>query len=73
LTGRAADIHVQDMTPQALAQYIQARGFAVDKTILEFGSWVHVQVSEKPEIEPRRKFLTARHTEQGTQYIEGLA
>lgn len=72
LTGRAADIHVPGMTSAELARFIQRQRLPVDKCIDEFGQWVHVQVSEKPEIDPRRQFLTANHVNGQTQYIEGL-
>ncbi len=72
LTGRAADIHVQGMAAIDLARFIQRQRIPVDKCLNEFQQWVHVQVSEKPEMEPRREFLTARHVGGQTSYLEGL-
>lgn len=72
LTGRAADIKVPGMAAGELALYIRRHDFPVDKCINEFGKWVHVQVSSAPDILPRRQYLTARHVEERTQYIDGL-
>lgn len=73
LTGRAADIRVSGMPALELAKYIRGRHFAVDKCIMEFGQWVHVQVSSAANVEPRREFLTASHVNGMTQYTEGLS
>lgn len=73
LTGRAADIHVSGMSPFELAKYIRNRALPVDKAIVEFDQWVHVQVSPASDIAPRYQFLTARHTKAGTEYSEGLS
>lgn len=72
LTGRAADIHTVGMTPLTLARFIQNHEFPVDKVILEFGRWVHIQVSEAPEKAPRRQYLTAFVDNGRTVYAEGL-
>ena len=72
LTGRAADINAIGMTPRALARSIQRLELPVDKVILEFDSWVHVQVSLDALTEPRRQYLTAQHVAGRTQYLEGL-
>lgn len=73
LTGRAADIRAVGMTPVTLARFIERQGLPADKVILEFGSWVHVQVSRAPDAPPRKQYLTARHTGGVTQYFEGLS
>jgi zinc D-Ala-D-Ala carboxypeptidase len=73
LTGRAADIHVAGMPAIELAKYIRNRDLPADKVINEFGQWVHVQVSQSPDVAPRRQYLTARHFNGATQYLEGLA
>lgn len=72
LTGRAADIKVQNMPPLELAKYIRNQEFPVDKCLMEFGQWVHVQISVAPEIAPRHQFMTALHINGQTQYSEGL-
>lgn len=72
LTGRAADIQTVGMTPATLARFIQRQGLPADKVILEFGDWVHVQISKDSATPPRQSYLTARHVNGQTQYIEGL-
>lgn len=72
LTGRAADIRAIGMTPVTLARFIERQGLPADKVILEFGEWVHVQVSSAPAEQPRKQYLTARHANGVTQYFEGL-
>jgi len=73
MTGRAADIETIGMTPQTLARFIQRQNLPADKVILEFGSWVHCQVSPGTDIAPRRQYLTASRAAGQTQYVEGLA
>jgi hypothetical protein len=73
LTGRAADINTIGMTPQTLARFIERQNLPADKVILEFGQWVHCQVSPSEYIAPRRQYLTASRVGGQTQYVEGLA
>jgi zinc D-Ala-D-Ala carboxypeptidase len=72
LTGRAADIVVSGMPAESLARYIARHQLPADKCILEFGAWVHVQVSASAATPPRHQFLTARRSNGATHYINGL-
>lgn len=71
MEARAADINADGLTPRQLAGYIAGSPLAFDKVIMEFGQWCHIQVERGGEL-PRRQVLTAKHTEQGTIYSEGL-
>lgn len=73
MTARAADIHVDGITPGALATYIRDSGLIFDKLLLEFppNGWCHVQVA-KPDEEPRRQTFVATATPRGTVYTPGL-
>lgn len=71
IDGRAADCNCVGMTPLAFARSIQRMDLPIDKVILEFGQWVHVQVAKEGQ-EPRREYLTARHIKGQTVYEVGL-
>lgn len=72
LTGRAADIKLHGMPPRELVKYIRNQGFPVDKCILEFEQWTHVQISPSASVAPRHRFLTALHIDGHTQYSESV-
>jgi zinc D-Ala-D-Ala carboxypeptidase len=72
LYGRAADTIVSGMSALVLARFIQRHNLPVDKCIVEFDQWVHVQVSRAPSIAPRRIYLTARRVNGKTIYSPGL-
>lgn len=74
IEGRAADIRSGGkLTPPQLAAAIVAAGLpALDKVILEFGRWVHVQVARDGEA-PRGEVFTAVRSAGKTVYIPGLA
>ena len=57
--GGAADIHVPGMTNQALMKFIHDMKLPVDQVIEEFGSWVHVGISQ-PGKPLRGQYLIAR-------------
>lgn len=71
IDGRAADCNCTGMTPIAFARAIQRLNLPVDKVILEYGQWVHVQVAKEGR-DPRREYLTARRTAHETIYELGL-
>lgn len=47
LTGEAADIEVDRLTPSAVCQIIVDAGLPFDQLIEEFGEWTHVSYSRK--------------------------
>ena len=69
--GRAADIRVAGMEAAELADIIENTNIGYDKMILEFGQWVHIQVSKQGSM-ARREVLTATHTDSGVKYTRGL-
>ena len=69
-TGRASDITVTGLTPYEVAVILRDNP-NVDKVILEFGEWVHVQVSE-PGRAPRREAYTATRRDGRTVYLPGI-
>lgn len=70
LTGRAADIWVEGMTPYQLAKFIQDSGLPYDKVIQE-PSWVHVQIAKTGE-KPRGQEILARRVNGKMEYTAGL-
>ena len=68
LYGRAADIIAPPFTPYDLAERIAVSTLDFDKVILEFGRWVHIQISNNP----RRLVLSAIHNGAETEYVTGL-
>jgi len=69
--GRAADIRVAGMEAAELADIIENTNIGYDKMILEFGQWIHIQVSKQGSM-ARREVLTATHTDSGVKYTRGL-
>lgn len=65
MTGLAADINCPGLTPAALAHIIKASDIEFDQLILEFDSWVHFGLADKP----RGQLLTIRS---GTGYMKGI-
>ena len=55
--GCAADIRALGMPVNALMKTICDSDIQYDQLILEFGSWVHISVPNKPESKPRRQSL----------------
>lgn len=71
LDGRAADILVEGMTPQAVCQAISYVDWPhLDQCIFE-RTWTHLAVCP-PLGKPRREFLTATFTPQGVTYARGI-
>lgn len=71
---RAADVQDRDekMSPIEIARAIQALDpIFLDKCILEFGDWVHLQVAELGAT-ARRQYLTAVHRDGEAVYLDGL-
>lgn len=72
LQARAADITVPGMTAYELASAIHAMCVPdIDKCILEFNSWVHVQIAAPGGI-PRQQYLTAVRFNGRTTYLTGI-
>lgn len=72
LQARAADISVPGMKALQLARTIHAMCIPdIDKCILEFGSWVHVQIAAPGGI-PRQQYLTAVRFNGRTTYLSGI-
>lgn len=72
LQARAADITVPGMTALELARAIQSMVLPdIDKCILEFSSWVHVQIAS-PGGTPRQQYLTAVRFNGRTTYLTGI-
>ena len=69
LTGRAADFIVPGLSAHDVGKLIQESELAFDKAIVEFGRWVHVQVSADPGTAPRRRMLQAVRGRSGTEYL----
>ena len=67
--GLAADIEVPGMTPQQLAQAIEAGGIEFDQLIYE-GAWVHVGLSAGA---PRNQVLTATFLGGRASYSAGIS
>lgn len=74
MKGLAADIVVSGMSAMDLAVFISNRRkkYPYEKLILEFNSWVHVEVPETLHSPINRKAYTARRTVEGTRYYDGL-
>lgn len=71
LTGRAADIWVEGLTPYQLARFIQDSNLPYDKVIQE-PSWVHVQIAKEGD-KPRGQEILARRVNGKMQYSFGLS
>ncbi len=72
LQARAADITAPGIPAFRLAQMIHAMCIPdIDKCILEFGSWVHVQIAAPGGI-PRQQYLTAARVNGRTTYLNGI-
>ncbi len=56
--GLAADIQSNELTPEELAERIQFLKLPIDKVIVEFGRWVHIQIKPTGETD-RNQFLVA--------------
>ena len=70
--GRAADITVPGRTPYEVARALQdLKLAALDKCILEFDAWVHVQVPRTPGA-AREQYLTARKIGGQVYYFDRL-
>ncbi len=70
--ARAADIYVPGMPAARLARIIQHLALpGLDKCILEFDSWVHVQVAAPGSI-ARQQYLTASRVNTRTVYATGI-
>lgn len=58
LEGRAADVKVVGMSPEAFCRWIKREAmFPVDQCILEFGAWTHLSHAAAP----RNQYLVAKH------------
>lgn len=71
---RAADVEDREdnMAPIEIARAIKKLDpIFLDKCILEFGGWVHLQVAELGAT-ARRQYLTAVHRRDETVYLDGL-
>lgn len=69
---RAADIKSRSLEPLELARRIRAMHLPMlDKLILEFNAWCHVQVA-RPGEEPRQECLTAVKRGGATIYLPDL-
>lgn len=55
--GCAADIRVPSMTPDEVVKAVIASGIGYDQVILEFDSWTHISIPNKPEDKPRQQAL----------------
>jgi hypothetical protein len=66
MSGLAADINASGLTPRHLADKIVASSLSFDQLILEFGSWVHLGLSNTGN---RRQVLTKDATH---DYTPGL-
>jgi hypothetical protein len=71
MQGRAADFHVEGMSPYETAVALVASDIFYDKLILEFQKWVHIQVPKVGD-EPRKQAFTARIVAGVTQYPQGV-
>lgn len=72
MRGLAADIIALSFgSPRDLAEMIVISRIEFDKVILEFGRWVHFQVPPLGT-NARKSILTARHAQEGTEYVAGL-
>jgi hypothetical protein len=67
LTGRAADIRTVGLTPDVLAKWIRNQGLPVDRCILEYSRWVHIQIP-KASLPPRQQYLQATMVNGSTIY-----
>jgi len=70
ITGRAADVGAAGIAPLAVMR-IAAELPNVDKCILEFGRWVHLQIAQNGTA-PRRRVLTAYREAGRTVYAPGI-
>lgn len=72
LTGRAADVVVPGVPAEEVfacaRMFVPAGPPHIDKAILEFGRWVHLQVARSPDVPPRGQFLVATRVGRRTVY-----
>lgn len=71
MTGQAADINAQGMTPFELCEAATRIGIPFDQVIHEFRRWCHISVPAY-NAGPRGSILTAQKVEGRTVYINGL-
>lgn len=72
MQARAADITAPGVKAYQLAKLIHAMSLPdIDKCILEFGQWVHVQIAAPGGI-PRQQYLTAVRFNGRTTYLTGI-
>jgi len=72
IKGQACDFVVPGLPPFEVALAVSADDdIPYDQLILEFDEWVHISLVEKEAC--RREDLTARHTNEGTNYSFGIA
>ena len=75
LSGRAADIVVHGVSARGLAIAIEGTNIQFDKMILEFDSWIHIQIAKEGE-KNRQLIYTARHipvnSGRKVEYVRGL-
>lgn len=71
MTGRAADIVVENMPPIEVAHSIMQLGLPFDQLIMEFGAWVHVGIAA-PTAMPRFQLLTATRQAGRVVYLQGV-
>jgi hypothetical protein len=67
--GCAADIKVEDVTPDELMKAIIGAGIKFDQLIREFDRWVHISVPNTSTEKPRHSMLIIDHS--GTRPYEG--
>ena len=71
--ARAADIIVPGLEPYAVAKVLEAMELVyLDKCILEFDAWVHVQIARSAPAVARHEFLTARRIGGKVYYFDRL-
>ena len=71
MLGRAADIHVDGMTPLEVCKAIVRLNLPYNQVIHEFGAWCHVSVCAASAV-PKRQTLTATKSGGKTVYSAGL-
>jgi zinc D-Ala-D-Ala carboxypeptidase len=67
--GLAADIQSDQFSPYELAERIEFLALPIDKVIVEFGGWVHVQIKPAGETN-RTEYLVAEKVGSETHYSE---
>lgn len=69
IKGEAADLHINGVTIDEIAEAIQKLKLPFHQLILEFGRWIHVSISHEGQ-PPRKQVLIATRQDGKVKYTE---